>query len=1097
VAASITFDFLSRGAGQLQGDIRKVGDNTALAAKGAKVLSDAIEQLGKKEDRTAAESATLAKALRLTGDAEDRVAAKAVLADAAVRRLDDAMKDAAKKPLVPEVISAKALAKLTEIKVRAEELKARFPEFTLRIDDRAAKLKLAALAVEAKAVDDAINSGFGNAGGGNRSLLSRVGGLFSGGGGSGGGAAGGAGGLTSPAGLGALGIGGALLAALTPAIAGLGIGGAVGGGAIAGGLFGAAEGKKTLNADLSTIKTLTTKLKTAIGQQKAEISAALKDAEKQYEKDAAFFAPFTAFQSSLQGLAKTLLAPLRTVMAPLTQIFTQFGKGLTALGPQLAAMFKASLPFVDMFLKLLLTAGKTLIPAFTGAMQQMVKSGALTQMSQGLVIIVNGLAGFITALGPGMAASATIFKGIAVIIAAVLRGLGLAFAYMANTFADNMHHIRLIIKDFPGWFDTARHEVAHIWDVMFQDLIGTQIRFGHNVEHAWDTLMSDIASVFNIAKEGIRITWDKIKLLFLQGEDFIVRTMGKLPGPLGAPFRAAHASIQQSMAAIQRDVATATGNMQASIDRLHGKNVPISVTGSGHGGVVITTSGLAAAGQGNVRFTSGNAAQGLYISRGTGPTADDVMIRASKGELVVPANMVKAGAVDHLRGAIPGFASGGFLGVESALGRVAGVAAGVEGRGAATAMAAGVKAAVAKAKAAMAKAGSVGNYKPGAGVAQWAPVISRALAMLGLSPGLLGAVEAQMASESGGNPYAVNKWDSNWLAGHPSVGLMQVIRGTFQAYAGPYRNTGPFAYGVSENPLANIYAALNYGKHGAGFGTGPGQIGSMHGYASGGQVGTQGAAWLKAWQSRHGGGFGAAWGPASVNQQIPEMAAAVQRAKALSGASGLSPGQHRFWAATAADETKRLGVLGRELATERAWRTQLGLNELGLDKQIRAAGNLPSLAGPVRGWKAQLGRDKARVAAISKMLGYSDAFIAAHPAPKPGPVLPTITHTYGGDVANNLGTVLAAALGPFTGARAGGLVMDQGGTLRPGFNPVWNMTGRPESLVPARGGGGVHLHLTVNGPVGSPQQLEDWFVRTANKTAQHGRLSQAVRAAGR
>ena len=71
-----------------------------------------------------------------------------------------------------------------------------------------------------------------------------------------------------------------------------------------------------------------------------------------------------------------------------------------------------------------------------------------------------------------------------------------------------------------------------------------------------------------------------------------------------------------------------------------------------------------------------------------------------------------------------------------------------------------------------------------------------------------------------------------------------VIRGTFQAYAGQFRNTGPFAYGVSENPLANVYAALNYGKHGAGFGTGPGQIGSMHGYASGTVGAAPGWAWV-------------------------------------------------------------------------------------------------------------------------------------------------------------------------------------------------------------------------------------------------------------
>jgi SLT domain-containing protein len=67
--------------------------------------------------------------------------------------------------------------------------------------------------------------------------------------------------------------------------------------------------------------------------------------------------------------------------------------------------------------------------------------------------------------------------------------------------------------------------------------------------------------------------------------------------------------------------------------------------------------------------------------------------------------------------------------------------------------------------------------------------------------------------ESGGNATIVNKWDSNWLAGTPSVGGMQVIGPTFAAYAGPFRNVGPFEYGVSVNKLANMYAGLNYALH--------------------------------------------------------------------------------------------------------------------------------------------------------------------------------------------------------------------------------------------------------------------------------------------
>ena len=96
MAASITFDFVSRGGPALARDFKSAGDNAAAAARGAKVLSATIEQLGKKENRTAEESVRLAKALRLTGDAEDRAAAKALAADIAIRRLGDAMDDTSK-----------------------------------------------------------------------------------------------------------------------------------------------------------------------------------------------------------------------------------------------------------------------------------------------------------------------------------------------------------------------------------------------------------------------------------------------------------------------------------------------------------------------------------------------------------------------------------------------------------------------------------------------------------------------------------------------------------------------------------------------------------------------------------------------------------------------------------------------------------------------------------------------------------------------------------------------------------------------------------------------------------------------------------------
>ncbi|MFJ3665075.1 peptidoglycan DD-metalloendopeptidase family protein [Streptomyces sp. NPDC090106] len=99
---------------------------------------------------------------------------------------------------------------------------------------------------------------------------------------------------------------------------------------------------------------------------------------------------------------------------------------------------------------------------------------------------------------------------------------------------------------------------------------------------------------------------------------------------------------------------------------------------------------------------------------------------------------------------------------------------------------------------------------PGSGVERWAGVVRQALGLVDQPSSLVQTTLRRMNQESGGNPRAVNKWDSNWQAGHPSVGLMQVIGPTFRAYAGRFKNKGPFLYGTSIDPLANVYSSMRY-----------------------------------------------------------------------------------------------------------------------------------------------------------------------------------------------------------------------------------------------------------------------------------------------
>ncbi|WP_031510311.1 transglycosylase SLT domain-containing protein [Streptomyces megasporus] len=71
-------------------------------------------------------------------------------------------------------------------------------------------------------------------------------------------------------------------------------------------------------------------------------------------------------------------------------------------------------------------------------------------------------------------------------------------------------------------------------------------------------------------------------------------------------------------------------------------------------------------------------------------------------------------------------------------------------------------------------------------------------------PGTYEGIHRNIMRESGGNPNAINNWDVNARRGTPSIGLLQVIKPTFDAYH--VAGTANSQY----DPVANIVAACNY-----------------------------------------------------------------------------------------------------------------------------------------------------------------------------------------------------------------------------------------------------------------------------------------------
>jgi hypothetical protein len=251
-----------------------------------------------------------------------------------------------------------------------------------------------------------------------------------------------------------------------------------------------------------------------------------------------------------------------------------------------------------------------------------------------------------------------------------------------------------------------------------------------------------------------------------------------------------------------------------------------ALTGIQDENVTVKFVGAAPNDTGNITRATGGAVFGPGSE-----TSDSIPALLSDNEHVWTAAEVKGagghGNVERLRhlaalGRIPAFASGGPANYSDTttmwgdLGNV--VATNVNY----------VKAEIEKLKRTLAE---VPAGPAGAGVQRWAGMVDQALGIMHQPLSYRGVTLYQMQTESGGDPNIVNRWDSNWTAGTPSVGLMQVIGPTYRAHK--VIDVGPYLYGVSVDPLANTLASMHYAI---------GRYGSLpaaysgHGYANGGII---------------------------------------------------------------------------------------------------------------------------------------------------------------------------------------------------------------------------------------------------------------------
>jgi hypothetical protein len=244
------------------------------------------------------------------------------------------------------------------------------------------------------------------------------------------------------------------------------------------------------------------------------------------------------------------------------------------------------------------------------------------------------------------------------------------------------------------------------------------------------------------------------------------------------------------------------------------------VDASGHWSVAELAGGIPIGGGNRI-----HRALGGFVTGGL-PGRDSVPIMAMPGELVVPTAIVKAGLTDHLRGMIPGFASGGVVGNYS--GSVTGEAKWLARMDAAALRAVDVSTAAAttagikSAQAAASASGGPGMPGPGGG----APSANAALARKLYPPWGSGA------EWSAWNTLEMHEASWNQFARNPSSGAYGIPQ------ALPPSKMGAAANPPQSNPTAQINWMVGYikGRYGDPIGAWGHEL--THGwYAKGGVVG--------------------------------------------------------------------------------------------------------------------------------------------------------------------------------------------------------------------------------------------------------------------
>jgi phage-related protein len=556
------------------------------------------------------------------------------------------------------------------------------------------------------------------------------------------------------------------------------------------------------------------------------------------------------------GALQPLFAPLTDIIGHLVQVFADLYVQLIQTFMQVLVPL---LPVITQLVQLVVTLAMQVLSALMPSLDELIGAGLklmdavlpllpmvaeLTALLLGLVtkalaVILPPLISFAGWLISGLAgAISSVIGWVASLITWLTKNLGPAFQWLnekvvqpvwraiqgairyawENVIRPLFGGLKLGIQGVGAVFRWLRDNVVKpVWDTI-SSKISTVWNGG--IKPAFDALkraIGKVAGAFGTAKDAIKTAWDKIKAATKDPINFVLRTVWNggvvkawkkisdwipgLPKLKELPLLAQGGTVPARPGVFNKPTAiVGEGRSQypefviPTDPRFRGRALSLWEAA---GGQLMADGGILGDIFGGIRNV-GSRIGGAISSAADFLTDPGKALEKLLGSLTKPLDAIQGSSWGRLAMALPKSILKGLKDlVTGAGGAIAGVGPGA-----------------------------------GSGVNRWRGVVRQALGLVGQPLSYDGITLRRMNQESGGNPTIVNKWDSNWQAGYPSVGLMQVIRPTFQRHAGRFRNKGPFSYGVSVDPLANVYASMRYAL--ATYGSLPRAYNRAGGYDAGG-----------------------------------------------------------------------------------------------------------------------------------------------------------------------------------------------------------------------------------------------------------------------